>query len=434
MGGTPTQTTTQSSTPTMDPAIKAALLGNMGVGDAITSGILPRIGAPSTSPAAPGGSFGFSEFGGSGPSSAPTNSGTGYVMADGSEFRAPTTFTAGFTPDQLAAFDRIRGQNALTTDQLGGPTFQGLTGFSAPTVGAQNVTAANIDATTPMGAAQIGKVDDVTSKNFTDYDFGKYATPYMSEVVDPVKAFYADEGKRAAASAVAQGRAAGALRGTSPAIAEALSRGEVSRQAGMALSPLYQDAFKTSAGLITNDANRNLTAAQGNQATQLSRTLAQAQLEQEAARKAFDAETQRASQNAGFQQQAGIANQGANLQAGIANQGAAINAAGVQAAGAAGMANANRGVFDSGQIVTQNLLGAGNQQQALDQSKIDDIIKALNIRNALVTGAVPGASGMTSTQTTRGGGAGLAGTLGSLGSLAGGIGALAQGFPALAAI
>lgn len=435
----------------MDPAIKSRLLGNMAVGDAITSGILPRIGAPTTTPgygttSGIPGDYGFG--------TATPIAETGYVAGDGTPYQAPTTFTAGFTPDQTAAFDRIRAASGLTPEQLGSGTYSALTGFNAPTVSAGSVTAPTVGPTSmtaarvasvdPMSAAQIGSVDNVTSKNFTDYDFNRYANPYLSNVVDPVEAYFAEEGNRAAAAAKSAGRAAGALRGSSPMLAEALSRGEVSRQAGMALSPLYQDAFKTSAGLITTDANRNLSASQGNQAAQLARATAQAQLEQEAARRAHEAEVQKAIQDAAFAQQAGvvnqdstlrtglanqeaalragIANQGANLQAGIANQGAATAGAQIQAAGAAGLANANKSAFDSANIVTQNLMSAGNQQQAMEQAKIDDIIKALNIRNSLVTGAVPGASGQITTQT--GGGGGLPGVLGALGTLGSGLGAL----------
>lgn len=462
MGGSP-QTTTQSAMPTMDPDIKARLIGNMDMGNWITSGILPRMpgvttgqpqvdnGTGAVTPArsgttnipgmptqAPGPSYNGQggQLAGVDASGAPVyinpttyqygNDNTGGVVnADGSPAAPPSTFTAGFTPDQLAAFDRIKAQNPLTSAQLGGDIYNDLSTFSAPNVGATSVGATSVTAPTAQ-AGQVGQVGDVASKNFTDYDFSKYAQPYMSQVVDPVKSYFDTQSDRAASQAAAASRAAGGLRGSSPALAQALARGEIAQQAGMALSPLYQDAFKTSAGLVTSDANRDLQAAQGNQATQLQRTVTQAGLDNSTNLANADSTLRAGLANQDASLRAGMANQNANLQAGIANQGAAISGAGVRSGAAAGLANAAKGVFDSTGIVNNNMLQVGNMQQALNQSRIDDIIKALNIRNSLVTGAVPGTTGQTSTSTQTGGPSQIGGILGGLGSLASGIGALAS--------
>lgn len=412
-GGGGQQTSTSTSTPTMDPQIKQALLDNMKVGNAVTSGILPTWVPNAAQPGANAPRFDpetrslVYDNGASGM----TGDGNGrWVNADGSDFVAPSTFTAGWTPDQLAAFDKIRNTQALSAKDLGGDVYGDLAKFVGPQVSA--ATVGNVD---PFTAAQVADVADVASKNFTDYDFSKYANPYMSNVVDPVKQFYADEGDRAAAAAKAASRAAGGLRGSSPAIAEALSRGEISRQAGMALSPLYSDAFKTSAGLITGDAARDLQASQGNQATALSRNTTNANLTQDAAKAAYTFATQKALADASMANQAGIA-----------NQDAALRAAGIRSDAAAGMADAAKGAWDSNNITTNALLGIGDRQQALDQSKMDDIIKAINIRNALITGAVPGSTGQTTTTTGPGQGTNIGGILGGLGSLGSGIAALAS--------
>jgi hypothetical protein len=402
----------------MDPQIKDALLGNIDMARAITSGILPRRAGGGTGPGYSGASStpifsadGTVSFvGGTGGGDAA--SGSGYVNADGTPYVAPSTFTAGFTPDQLEAFKKVRyfTDNPLTANQLGSDTFLDLSKFKAPDVSATSVTAPM------MEAAQVGQVADVGAKGFTDYDFGRYSSPYASQVVDPVRSYFAEEADRAGASARSQARAGGALRGSGPAIMEALAREGVSRQAGMALSPLYQDMFKTSAGLIESDANRDLVAGQSNQGTQLRRELSQAELTQGASAN---------NQQAGLR--AGLANQDASLRAGLANQGAAISSAGVREAGARGFAGANAGAR-AGEIQgVQMLLGAGDQQQRLQQMFKEDPIKALNILNSIITGAVPSATGQTS--TTTGGGntfANIGAGLGGLGGLVGGLAALSS--------
>lgn len=421
MGDSPSQT--QTSTPTLDPDIKARLLENMDVGNAITSGILPQLKAATATPGT----------GGSTPIVSPTRYGQGqsnsgnfqtidtgfgsiqvpgapqeWVNADGTPYKAPTSFTAGFTPDQLDAFKMIKNlPNAglMSPQALGRDTFNDIANFKAP-----DVTASSIGAS-PVVAGQVAQVGDVNAKNFTDYDLSKYLDPTLAQTVDPVKAFLQDQGDRALSAQAGQSRAAGALRGSNRDVAQALTSGQNTLAAGAALSPLYQNAWNTTAGLVTGDANRNLTGQQSNQSTQLTRATTQAGLDSQAS--ALNAEN--ALKAAG-------ANQDAALKAGLANQDAAISGAGVRNAGAVNFGLANKGAYDALHANSLDTLALGDKAQALEQSKIDDLLKALNIRNSLVTGAVPAATGQTT--TTSGGGSGAGGILGGLGALGSGLGAM----------
>jgi len=421
MGDSPSQSTVSS--PQLDPEIKARLLQNLDTADMLTSGILPHAGpsvgtgSGSASPSGLPSSYGtsgagrssdYGTYGGStistpfGDTSIP---GGPAVNPDGTPYKPPTTLTAGFTPDQLTAFQQIRNlPNAGLTspEALGRNTFDQLANFNAPDISATSVTAPT------MRSGQVGQVGDISSKNFTDYDLSKYMNPAISQVVDPVKQYFDTQSDRAASAAQGQARAAGALRGSNPAIATALARGEVANQAGMALSPLYQNAYDTATGLVSGDANRDLTASQGNQSTQLTRATTQANLDQGA---------NAANQEAALR--AGLANQDAALRAGIANQGASVSSANIRNTGALNYGAANKAASDQ-LIQNASLLGSiGDQQQAQDQAKIDDPFKALAIRSGMVQGALPGTTGSTS--TTTGGGAGIGGTLGGLGTAALGL-------------
>lgn len=394
MGGAPTQTS--SSTPTMDPQLKAALMGNIGTADQITGGVLPTQDADGN-----------------------------LVNSDGSAFKAPTSLTAGFTPDQLAAFGQIRNLSGtpLTAAQLGGNTYSALSNFQAPSVNGTVVNGSTVANTAPMAAGTVGDGSNVAAKQFTDYDLSKYTNPAMAQVIDPLTQYFNTQSDRAAAASQSQARASGALRGSNRDIGAALARGEVANQAGAALAPLYEDAYKTGAGLVQNDESLATQAGLANQGMATQRDIAQANLDTTAASNNQNVAANQATTNAQLAQQAGLANQGNALQAGMANQSGALNSAGVQATGAAGLAGANTGAQQNQVQLAQLLSALGGQEQGMDQSKINDLIQALGIRSGAVTGAIPSMTGSTS--TTTGGGSGAAGMLGGLGSLASGIGALA---------
>lgn len=433
--GSPSQTT--SSMPTMDPQLKSALMGNINTANMITSGILPNAGSGS-----PGQQTGVDEMGNPTYADAYGSTGAGAGGAAGGTggYTPPKSFTADFTPDQLKSFEMIRNlaTNPLSAQQLGGDVYGDLSKFQNSNVSGSNVNPAYFGPTTvagvdPMQAGQVAQVGDVNAAKVGGSDIAALADPYMSQVVDPVKAYFDQQSDRAGAASQAQARAQGALRGSNRQVGEALARGEVATAAGNALSPLYADAFKTSAGLASGNADRTMQAGLANQGTQLQRATTQAGLDTTAAGQNLGVRANQASQNATLNQDtfksnqnanltAGMANQSNALQAGIANQGAGIQAAGVRGAGAAGMAAAQTGAQNSAVQGAGLLNNAGTQQQDLATQRLMDVIKALQLRTGVISGAMPSMTGQT--QTTTGGGSGAAGILGGIGALASGIGAL----------
>lgn len=417
-GSSGPQTTTNQTI--IDPSLKAAWQGNVDMANMLTSGLVPYRsgsgGGASTSPVNVIGNANGYWDPGSGEWTQGTYSGgmnglpydpngdSGQILnADGTPFIAPTSLTPGFNADQLAYQGGVRGLAGLTPNDLGASTFQNAANFQAPTA-----TAARVAGVTPMTASTVAPVADISAKAFTDYDFNKYANPYMSNVVDPVKAYLDTQAERAR-NAADMGRPTGAFGGSRHGVADSLLEGEIALQGGNVLSGLYGDAFKTSAGLITSDANRALAADQSNLSKNAQIAMANAQLGQDAASRNFDFSGRTALTNAGFDQQTGLANMEAAMRTPM-----------IQMAGAGGLANANLG---SRQVELQNLglLGdVGNQIYARDQDKLMDPFKALNIRMGAM-GGMPMQTGSTST-TTGGPATGTSPLLGGLGGAIGGAG------------
>lgn len=463
--GAPSQTTSQSSQPTLDPALRQVLLDNVNTANLITSGILPTVSGGGA-----GGGVQIPQFGPDGSiigyggytgatGTAGGASGTPTGTLNGQPYTPPSTFTAGFTPDQERSFDLIRqiAANPLTAAQLGGDTYGGLAGFNAPWISSSNVSvpdrltydpvaaqavsrdaigalpqigaqtvsardinvpaqitaqtvsaptasltgvrdvgpmsAATINAPSPFDAAQIGRVGDVTAGTFAGTNLTPYQNAYASQVLDPLRQDLQTQTDRAIAATRQASRASGAARGSNPALAEMQTREGLQRATASALSPVYQDMFRTSAGLVQSDLDRQLQAGLANQGTGASLATAQANLNQDAARTAYttgadlaraqaqlqqDAagqnfafQGQRALTDAANQQGLTLASQDATLRAGIANQGAGLQAGQINTEAALRAATANQ---DAGLRA-----GIANQGAALtaDQTNVDALLRSL---------------------------------------------------------
>lgn len=421
-----TQTVTNINQTQLPPWLSGAMTNNIGMANWLTSGILPsaaNLNTPGLSIAAGGNADfdpmnGFS-FGSGGPLYAPE---AAMLNADGTPAIPPSTFTAGFTPDQTAAFGGIRnmGSTAPTAAQLGAGTYTGLANFQAPNVNPAQMTAATMAPVNPMQAAQIARVDPIAAQRFTDINLQGYFNPYRQNVMDPVLADLDASAERTRAQEAMNARAAGTMRGSGFQVGRGITEGELARARGATTGQLYDRMFGQAAGLASADITNALNADTFNANLAQQRNISQAGLDQNASTANMDAALRTGMFNTGNAQQAGLANaqftQGANL----ANQGAAISSAGVQATGAQGLGLANQGAWNNQNLATDALLRSGGVQQDQAQRQIMDPWTALQMRQSMVTGAAPQFTGSTSTTTGPGQSGG--GAAGGLGGAAAGAG------------
>ena len=106
-----------------------------------------------------------------------------------------------------------------------------------------------------------------------------YQNPYLKDVVDTTLGDYDVNSGRVRANQAAQAAQGGAFRGSRYALREANTEGELARGRAAAEAGLRSDAFKTAAGLSSQDADRRQSAGAFN-ATQ---ALQMAQAKQQAA-------------------------------------------------------------------------------------------------------------------------------------------------------
>lgn len=204
---------------------------------------------------------------------------------------------------------------------------------------------------------------EVQAHKFTDLDFSKYLMPGQENVIDPLKNYFNEMGDRAVASKIGTGAMGSAVRGSNDPLRESQVRGEVALQSSPALANAYQQLFSTSAGLATGDLDR--------------------------------------------MQQSDLANATMKMQSPLIN-----------AQGATGMTNAYNSVRSTG-LQNLNLLSSvGEERRGLQQARLDDPIKALQLRQGALNPAL-GATGGSATTATGGGTSPLAGALGGAAGAAG---------------
>ncbi|MEQ9111224.1 MAG: hypothetical protein RIF37_00605 [Rhodospirillaceae bacterium] len=191
----------------------------------------------------------------------------------------PTERVARFNNDQLQSFDLTRNyaaqQSPLTANDLGWSHYNTLAQQGPYTLESQG-------GIPQMGAAAIGDVQNVAAQTFTDADMSAYMNPYTSQVVDASLADLGANYARTLNASDLQQAAGGAFGGGRHGIRDAQVADDYLRNVGSTSSQLRHQAFGTAAGLIQNDQNRALQAAQSNQSANLQRAIQQAQLQQQA--------------------------------------------------------------------------------------------------------------------------------------------------------
>lgn len=268
---------------------------------------------------------------------------------------------AGFTPDQLAAFQQARdAAGAGQTELNAATTGAGLLGdFSAPTVGYQapTMTAAtgptgyNASLINPLsfGATQVGGARDIMAKT-GPAGYEAYMSPYLNDVVNTSLGDIERSRAEAANATRSQAAQAGAFGGSRSGVAEALSNREFARTAAATAAGLRQQGFNTALGFNAADQGRDLQAQAGNQAADLTR--------------------------AGLGVQAGLGDRANLLQIAQANANATNDASRFGIATGADLAK-----FNTGQANTGALENARNALTA-DQTNASSAISGAGIRQS----------------------------------------------------
>ena len=271
---------------------------------------------------------------------------------------------AGFSPDQLRAFEATRGlfETGMQYDPLTGlqelaqaptPTIQPLTGFQAPTIS---------QVTTPT-AAQIGGVQAPQFRGLLGADIAAYQSPYQQQVIDVALGDIQRQADIARQQAQSRAIGAGAFGGSRSAILEAEATRPYAEQAARTVAGLRQAGFEQAQRAAEADIARQqqLGIFGAEQAQQ--RALQQAQLQQQAGLLGAEQAQQKALQQAQLQQQAGLAGQ--DIQARMAQFAPQFQLqAQAQRAGLLG-------ALGGEQMQRLGLLGGiGAQQQALQQQAL----------------------------------------------------------------
>jgi hypothetical protein len=139
---------------------------------------------------------------------------------------------AGFSPDQQAAFNMLRG---------------------------------NVGAYRPAYESALRSAQDVAGTKageFSAQDLQRYMDPYQQQVEQGALSNIERQRQLAQNQVSQQAASAGAFGGSRQAIAEAVSNAEAARVAGETSANIRSQGFKTAAELMAQDQNRALQAAQ----------------------------------------------------------------------------------------------------------------------------------------------------------------------------
>lgn len=251
---------------------------------------------------------------------------------------------AGFTPAQLQAQQETL---ALDQNQVGAGALnqavsgtQGIAGYKPLQVNAPTVTGAQIDPSS---------VSMVKPTNLTGVDMSGYMNPYIQNVVNTQAAQSQHALQVAENQNTADATKAGAWRGTSLAVQNAVAEANNLRDQAAQAASLYSGGYQQATGNAEQDLARAQAAQQANQGAQLSI----------------------AGTNVGNLQQAALANQGASLTAQQANQGAAAQGAQIGLAANQALAGLSTQQLEQGVQRAGLSEAVGSQQQQLNQQELN---------------------------------------------------------------
>jgi len=217
---------------------------------------------------------------------------------------------AGFSPDQLRAFQATRGmfEAGQQYDPLTGlqeltqaptPTIQPVTGFQAPTI--QSLQGPQ--------AAQIGGVSGPQFRGLLDVDIGAYQSPYTQQVIEQSMADIQRQADISRGQAQSRAIGAGAFGGSRSALLESESQRPYIEQMARTAAGLRESGFQQAQQAALSDLARQQQLGVLGTELQQQRALEQARLGQQAGLTGFEAQQQRAMRQAELAQQAGLSGQ-----------------------------------------------------------------------------------------------------------------------------
>lgn len=171
---------------------------------------------------------------------------------------------------------------------LGGPwTGTGVAPQSADTQSAYGLvrngynsgaSTLNNAVSTTQGAVQPGNIPQVNAGSFLTGNIDAYMSPYIQNVENAALDNMDRQRLQALNKTADAARSAGAFGGSRQGVMEGVTNAETARSMGELSANLRNQGFNTGAGLMTQDLNRALTAAQSNQgaAVDMSKTGVQA--------------------------------------------------------------------------------------------------------------------------------------------------------------
>lgn len=288
---------------------------------------------------------------------------------------------ADFTPDQLAGFEAARaaaGAGAGTVAN-GIDLTQQAGAYNPMLVGAQQAgPAATADPTGIMaffnaqrqGAPAAG-ARDVSASRAIDMGLSDYLNPWTDQVVN---AGLSDlDRQRQMAIAQGQGAAAkaGAYGGSRHGVADSLTNAEAMRAAGSLSANTRAAGFNTALQALTGDANRQLSAAQGNQAADVATSVANAGNATSLTGSMLGNLANLGMFNAGQVNNMGQFNASLAQNADVANQGAGLTANAQRLAAGGQLGSLGAQEQQMGLIGADALTRIGGMQQGLNQAKND---------------------------------------------------------------
>lgn len=303
---------------------------------------------------------------------------------------------AGFSPDELRAFEAQRGRFAQSQQfdpfaaraklmREGAPQIEQVGGQAAQIGMVPTYTGAQIGPVSGPTAAQIAAPRQLQVQSLLDTDISAYRSPFEQQVVDVALGDIQRQQDIAQQRAQEQAVRAGAFGGSRGAILEAEAARPFAEEAARTAAQLRQAGFQQAQRAAESDIQRSLAAQQFGIGLESDIARRQAELQQQAGLAGFEGEQQRALEQARLQQQAGI------LGSEQAQQRALEQARLQQQFGLAGMdINARRALeqarmqqaqqqFQAGLIGQQELgqqqalsglLGQGAQQRGLEQQAL----------------------------------------------------------------
>lgn len=340
---------------------------------------------------------------------------------------------AGFTGDQQAGFGAVRDAAGMGSGAVNaGLGLAGQAGavnpsmVSAPTLDpAAQANGAGLDAmyaayarTGPQAGARDASSMDAAAK------MGQYQNPYEDQVVQSALADQEIQRQRAIMQGQAQATAGGAFGGSRHGVMDSLTNEAAVRAAGATSGNLRSQGFQFAGQMGAADANRDLQAQQGNQQADVATSSTNAGLGANLFGQRMGAAANVGMFNAGQINSQNQFGAGLDLTAQQANQGAGLTANSQRLAAAGTMGQLGSTQQQMGLAGADALLKSGGMQQGLEQANLD-----VDYNNWLQKQQDPyaklgflqgfkGTPGRTQTDTQQG--SALGGLLGAVGTIAGG--------------